>query len=116
MKSEEDFDVDAAIARTLWSNHKLIPPNSRVSKWWFSLIIALVLVRRALVHPSPRMYTRMRFSAFPQYNAVYIPIELCFGEQIGAKHTSHIILDFFVDYLFMCRRPPHTALLDTPSL
>ena len=60
----------------------------------------------------------MRFSAFPQYNAVYIPIELCFGEQIGAKHTSHIILDFFVDFLFMCFAilELRCCALGTPSL
>ena len=31
-----------------------------------------------------------------QYNAVYIPLELCFSEQFPApKHPVHIALDFF---------------------
>ena len=58
-----------------------------------------------------------------QYNAVYIPLELCFSEQFPApKHPVHIALDFFgalpeqstlyalphshlsckVDFLFLC--------------
>jgi quinol-cytochrome oxidoreductase complex cytochrome b subunit len=44
---DEEFDVDAAIASKLWKNHKLIPPQSRFVKYWFSGIIMLVLVRSA---------------------------------------------------------------------
>ena len=36
-----------------------------------------------------------------QYNAVYIPLELCFSEQLGPKATAHIAFDFCVDALFL---------------
>ena len=76
---ESMTDVDAAITQTLWKNHRLIPPTSRYASYWFSLIICLVM-----------------------YNAVYIPVELCFGEaQLGAKPPAHIAIDFFVDFLFL---------------
>ena len=33
--------------------------------------------------------------ARPQYNAVYIPMELCFQNQLSDKHPAHIVFDFF---------------------
>jgi hypothetical protein len=41
-------------------------------------------------------------AAGTQYNAVYIPVELCFSQLLGVKHNVHIALDFFVDFLFLC--------------
>ena len=38
-------DIDEAITRNLWKNHRLLAPNLRILSHWFSLIITLVLVR-----------------------------------------------------------------------
>lgn len=45
--ADEEADVELAITRTLWRNHRLIPPNSAFLRYWFSMIISLVLVRAA---------------------------------------------------------------------
>ena len=46
---DTEIDVDYIIARDLWKNHKLIPPNSSFLKWWFGMITLLVLVRRFVI-------------------------------------------------------------------
>jgi len=74
---DTETDVDALILQNLWKNHRLIPPTSSFAKNWFTFIILLVL-----------------------YNAVYIPIELCFEQQL-TKAAAHIAIDFCVDGIFL---------------
>ena len=68
MDDDQDTDIDALILSSLWKNHHLIPPTSKFAKKWFIFIICLVI-----------------------YNAVYIPIELCFEDQL-TKAPVHIAI------------------------
>ena len=40
---DEDGDVEAQIARNLWKNYKIIPPNSVYKNRWDLFVIVLVL-------------------------------------------------------------------------
>ena len=42
----DDSNVDAVIARNLWKNHRILPPNSKFKQNW-----DLVMVCVALQHP-----------------------------------------------------------------
>eukprot|EP00325_Prymnesiales_sp_UTEX-LB-985_P002743 CAMPEP_0174702914 /NCGR_PEP_ID=MMETSP1094-20130205/7044_1 /TAXON_ID=156173 /ORGANISM="Chrysochromulina brevifilum, Strain UTEX LB 985" /LENGTH=637 /DNA_ID=CAMNT_0015900769 /DNA_START=52 /DNA_END=1965 /DNA_ORIENTATION=+ len=76
---DNDMDVELQIKKNLWKNHRLFPPDHIFVRTWFSCLMVLVM-----------------------YNAVYIPIELCFEEQLGKKHGAHIAIDFLVDGIFLC--------------
>ena len=70
-----ETDVDLEIARTLWKNHKLIPPQSVFKARWDVMMIVFVM-----------------------YNCVFIPFELCFAYD---KHLIHAIFDYIIDVMFL---------------
>ena len=123
MQDDEDIDIDAQIKKNLWKNHRLLPPDHQFVRIWFSGLMVLVMVSaresRSLKitrsTPCKRSWPQ-RPDAYAgstpctQYNAVYIPIELCFEEQLGKKHVAHIVIGAVCHSLLVTK---HTAL---PSL
>ena len=78
----DDSNVDAVIARNLWKNHHIIPPNSKNKQNWDLVMMLLVF-----------------------YNCVYIPIELFFlngfvEHSDYPKSTVHTVVDYIVDLFF----------------
>ena len=76
---DEDLNVEEEIARNLWANHKMLPPESAFKKYWNMLIVLLVM-----------------------YNTLFIVLVVCYnrfdagtglyGVRLLAEPASHALL------------------------
>ena len=63
---EEEIDVDKAIAKMLWKNHRLFPPTSVFKNNWDTVMLSFVF-----------------------YNCIFVPMELCFEPSKVPRELSN---------------------------
>ena len=53
---DDDVDVELAIAKNLWKNHRLLPPTSKFKEYWdmVMLLFGALCSPRAAPAPRPR--------------------------------------------------------------
>lgn len=91
--SEEELDrnVEEEIARNLWVNHRMLPPDSKFKKWWNVAVVTLVM-----------------------YNSIFIPFILGYNRYNPNNANLYyydmerddlvihlLILDYLVDLVFI---------------
>ena len=87
---DEDLNVEEEIARNLWANHKMLPPESAFKKYWNMLIVLLVM-----------------------YNTLFIVLVVCYNRfdaatglywydiASGQINVVPMIIDYLVDVVFI---------------
>ena len=50
----DDSNVDAVIARNLWKNHRILPPNSRFKQNWDLFMVRAHISEQKSCHPVQR--------------------------------------------------------------
>ena len=98
--SEEELDRSAEeeIARNLWANFRMLPPNSRFSKWWNRISVALVMYNCAMV---PFILGYSRYD--PNNANLYYYDGLLPGALNGAGSVNPFLLclDYLIDAFFV---------------
>jgi hypothetical protein len=92
----------AVILRSLWKNHRLLPPSGTLASLWDSVrqrrsafpILASLLTPRSSVSKSAQM-----MFIFVIYNSIYVPMGIAFFSI--DKPLGQCILDVFIDVLFI---------------
>lgn len=85
---EVDRNVEEEIARNLWANHKMLPPDSPFKKWWNVVVVLLVM-----------------------YNTLFIIIVICFNKyrsdglywydaSSDTLDVTPMVFDYLVDIFF----------------
>jgi len=71
-------NAEAEIARNLWRNHRIFPPESRWRDYWDAVLLLLVI-----------------------YNCLYIPLELGFRLSTPGEWGASRIVNLCFDFLFL---------------
>jgi len=85
---ELDRNVEEEIARNLWANHKMLPPDSPFKKWWNRIVVLLVM-----------------------YNTLFLIIVICFQKYNGdglywydhatdTLDVTPMVFDYLIDVFF----------------
>jgi len=89
-EEELDRNVEEEIARNLWANHRMIPPESKFKRNWNTMIVALVI-----------------------YNTLFIILVVCFNKyemntglywyegNTGTLNVAPMFVDYLVDLVFL---------------
>lgn len=81
---DDDVDVELAIAKNLWKNHRLLPPTSKFKEYWDMVMLLFGALCSPRAAPAPRAPYKIAPAAPRRavfYNCIFIPVELCFAFQ-----------------------------------
>jgi len=81
---DDDVDVELAIAKNLWKNHRLLPPTSKFKEYWDMVMLLFGTLCSPRAAPAPRAPYKIAPAAPHRavfYNCIFIPVELCFAFQ-----------------------------------